>query len=377
MGDGPAGADRSTRQQAQDAFFAVVESAPFGMHFYDLLPDGRLVFSGANPAADRILGVANAQFLGKTIEEAFPPLVDTEVPARYREAAAEGRPWRTEQLSYRDNVIVGAFEVTAFQIGPRRMATVFQDITERKLAEVALTREKERLAVTLGSIADGVLSTDAEGRITLLNRMAVHLTGWSTDAAAGRQVEDVLALFGACGQESVDNPVRAALARGEVTALPPNTVARTTGGREFAVEGAAAPIRDEAGQVVGAVLAVRDTTERQRLEEIERRSQRLESLGLLAGGIAHDFNNMLSGLFGYIDLARAASEEPASVRRYMTNAASVLDRARGLAYQLLTFARGSAPVRRAVHLDELLHQTVPFALTGSAIEARFDMAPDL
>jgi len=68
----------------------IFESLPTGIHMYLLEPDGRLVFIGANTAADRILGVDNSIFIGKTIEEAFPPLKGTEVPQRYREVAGFG-----------------------------------------------------------------------------------------------------------------------------------------------------------------------------------------------------------------------------------------------------------------------------------------------
>jgi len=91
---------------------AVIEAAPFGMHFYRLEPDGRLIFTGANPAGDRILRVnnsdLNSDLVGMTIEEAFPALRDTEVPRRYREAARHGTPWRAEQIQYQDDQITGA-----------------------------------------------------------------------------------------------------------------------------------------------------------------------------------------------------------------------------------------------------------------------------
>lgn len=111
------------------------ENSPLGMHFYNLKEDNQLIFTGANPAADKLLGVNNSQFIGKTIEEAFPVLVQTEVPQRYREAAAKGIPWVTEQIDYEDNQIKGAFGVRAFQTTPQNMVAVFEDITTRKLAE--------------------------------------------------------------------------------------------------------------------------------------------------------------------------------------------------------------------------------------------------
>ena len=121
---------------------SIIDSSPMGMHIYKLEPDGRLIFTGANPAADRLLGVDNSTFVGKDIREAFPPLADTEIPEKYIEAARDGEPWHTEHINYKDDKISGAFEVHAFQTSPGRMVALFTDITVRKQAEERL-RENE------------------------------------------------------------------------------------------------------------------------------------------------------------------------------------------------------------------------------------------
>ncbi len=120
---------------SDEKFRSVVEASPMGMHFYTLQPDGKLVFSGANPAADVLLGVDNRQFIGKTIEEAFPPLSGTEISEAYKDAAAHGKNWQTEQVIYNDGKISGAFEVYAFQTLPGKMVAVFLDITKQKQIE--------------------------------------------------------------------------------------------------------------------------------------------------------------------------------------------------------------------------------------------------
>ncbi len=366
-----------TLAQRDERFLAVVQASPFGMHLYRLEPGDRLVFTGASPAADRILGVANAAFVGKSIEEAFPPLAATEVPARYRAAARDGTPWRTEQIAYQDEHIVGAFEVHAFQIAPNEMAAVFQDITERKRAEVALAREKERLSVTLRSIGDAVISTDVQGRVTLMNRVAEKLTGWPADDALGKPIAEVLRLVDPTTRERCPDPVQRVLDTGGIVELAGRTLLVARDGVERTIGDSGAPIRDDQSRIIGVVLVFRDTTEQERLEEAERRNQRLESLGMLAGGIAHDFNNLLGGLFGYVDLARECCDDPDAVRDYLTSAGSVLGRAKGLARQLLTFSKGGVPVRRAVDLQILLRETTQFALTGSAVRPGFDIATDL
>ena len=131
--------------ESEEKFRNIIQSSPMGIHMYELESDERLVFVGANPAADRLLGVNNEQFIGKTIEQAFPPLIETPIPRMYRRAAREGVPWNTEQINYQDQQITGAFEVHAFQTSPNKMAALFLDITERKRADEELERHRERL----------------------------------------------------------------------------------------------------------------------------------------------------------------------------------------------------------------------------------------
>ncbi len=117
-------------------------------------------------------------------------------------------------------------------------------------------------------------------------------------------------------------------------------------------------------------------TEMRKLEEQVQQTQKLEALGILAGGIAHDFNNLMGGLFGYIDLANEESKGR-KLSIYLSKAINTIDRARGLTAQLLTFAKGGAPVQKVTSLSSFIKETANFALSGSNISCRFDMAKNL
>jgi PAS domain S-box-containing protein/putative nucleotidyltransferase with HDIG domain len=178
-------------RESEERFRNVVESSPMGVHMYELAPDGRLIFIGANRAADEILAVDNSQFIGKTLEEAFPPLAGTEVPERYRLAAAQGELWHTEQIVYEDEQIKGAFGVTAFQTSPGRMAAMFLDVTERKRAEEALRESEEKYSNLFHHSRDAVIIHDLEGAVLDSNEQASDLFGYTREEFASLSVEDL------------------------------------------------------------------------------------------------------------------------------------------------------------------------------------------
>ena len=116
--------------------------------------------------------------------------------------------------------------------------------------------------------------------------------------------------------------------------------------------------------------------DRNELRERLSQTQKLESLGLLAGGIAHEFNNLMSGIFGYIDLAieESISKETSDA---LAKAAQTIDRGRSITAKLLTFAKGGAPIKKNEHLTPIIHEATKLALTGSNVSYRYDIHQDL
>jgi PAS domain S-box-containing protein len=127
-----------------------------------------------------------------------------------------------------------------------------------------------------------------------------------------------------------------------------------------------------------AILCVaRDISERKRLDEERLRTQKLESLGVLAGGIAHDFNNLLTGILGNLSLAKANLPESGEVAQQLAETEKAALRARDLTQQLLTFAKGGAPIKTEASLAEVIQEATAFAVRGTKAVCEYDWAEDL
>ena len=152
--------------------------APIGMHSWELQEDGRLVFAGANVAADEILGLDHQRLVGQPVEVAFPALVGTEIPERYRSICRSGGTWTAEQVLYEDERIAGAYEVHAFQTGPRHMTALFVDTTARQREQARLRLQRDlssRLASFQGLDEALALCLETAIAVTALDGGAVYL----------------------------------------------------------------------------------------------------------------------------------------------------------------------------------------------------------
>ena len=248
---------------------------------------------------------------------------------------------------------------------------------ERLKANEALAAEKERLNVTLLSIADGVSTADTQGRVVLMNKVAENLTGWSQQEAKGEPLGEVFHIINARTRQRCENPAEKVLATGGVVGLADHTVLIARNGTERRVADSGSPIRDAHGNVVGVVLVFRDITERLRMEELILNAQKLESVGILAGGIAHDFNNILTLILGNISLAKAYTSPGDKVFERLTEAEKASLRAKDLTHQLLTFSTGGVPVKKLSSLGGLLRDSTMFALRGSNVTCNFSIPDDL
>jgi two-component system cell cycle sensor histidine kinase/response regulator CckA len=256
---------------------------------------------------------------------------------------------------------------------------IIRDITELVKIQEELDAERERLAVTLRSIGDGVISADVQGRVVLLNREAEKLTGWTQAEAMGKPLPEVFQIVNEYSRETVPNPVDKVLGEGAVVGLANHTILISRDGTEQPIADSGAPIFDRQSQIIGVVLVFRNVAHEREIEDARQRADKLESIGILAGGIAHDFNNYLTGIIGNISLARLdlAGTGNSEIVSLLVDAEKCSQMAKRLTGQLLTFSKGGEPVRERVDLAKLLRLTAGFCLTGSPVELKLELPDDL
>jgi diguanylate cyclase (GGDEF)-like protein/PAS domain S-box-containing protein len=173
----------------------------------------------------------------------------------------------------------------------KRLVGIETDITERRLYEEALFREKESAQITLQSIGDGVVTTDASCRVQYINPVAEELTGWKLDDAVGRPIDEIFRAFHEETCEPLENPMAVAIRRNRsIKSVRPDLLIRRDG-NEIYIESTASPIRDVTGTVTGGVLVFHDVSE---ARELNRRLSYHASHDILTGLVnRREFENRL------------------------------------------------------------------------------------
>lgn len=244
---------------------------------------------------------------------------------------------------------------------------IHREMKGRAGAEETLRRSEENLAVTLQSIGDGVLATDAQRRITRLNPIAEKLTGWTQAEAVGRVVDEVFRIVNEETREPSLIPVEKVIATGEIHGLANHTILIARDGSEKPIADSAAPIRDKGGQIIGVVLVFRDMTEerqaqlqvRERSAQLEEANKELESFSY---SVSHDLRAPLRHVQGYAQMLEAAleGEVPEKARRYLKNIREASFEMGHLIDDLLAFSRmGRGEIsERPVAMDTLVETVI-------------------
>ena len=242
---------------------------------------------------------------------------------------------------------------------------VFEDFTELKLTEMALRESEEKFRLVFEKAPMGIVHYDHTGTTTECNDKFVEIIGAPKEQLIGfnmiRQLQD----------EKFREAVAASL-KGEVSYYEGN-YRSVTAGRITPIRVIFQPIFSQDGVLSGGVSIVEDVTERQKAEEERLRLSKIESISILAGGIAHDFNNILTTILGNIGLAMLNKKLDEEEIESLVQAEKACFRAKALSGQLLTFAKGGAPIKKVASLVKLVRESARLALAGSNSICEFSL----
>ncbi|HXW09860.1 MAG TPA: PAS domain S-box protein [Steroidobacteraceae bacterium] len=254
---------RRSEAQYRSLFENVIEGV------YRSTADGR--FEAVNPALVQMLGYDSADELlaidDNRVIYAHASERDNVISTLHRDGLVRGAE---SQLRRRDGTLVTVQEnarvIRGADDGIVGYEGTLTDITERKRAELQLYEEKEKAQVTLQSIGDAVITTDASGRVEYLNPVAEDLTGWDSREAYGRPIGEVFHVVSEATRQPVDSPIVRCLREGRVVDMVEPSVLINRRGQEISVQDSAAPIRDRGGRLIGVVMVFHDVSQERRLQ---------------------------------------------------------------------------------------------------------------
>ncbi len=341
-------------RKSQDRYQSLVDAAPVGLFVHR---DGRVLY--VNPEGRRMFGADRPdEWVGRSIAERVHPDDRRTILSRIARVVADGRsldPLQARFVRLDGTVLHGSTLGIAHEWeGEPAVLSIIIDTSERTRAEEALLATEREKAAILDSILDPVVYHGPDRRVIWANRAYAEAVGTSAFELVGHDCP--LQAIARCP----DCPVREAAEQG----VPKSRERRSDNGSVWAIQ--AVPVLDPAsGRVVGVVETLRDLTvqrtaeaERRKLEEGMMRTQRLESLGVLAGGIAHDFNNILAPIIGFTELLLAETPEDAPAYERLRQVGAAGARARDLVAQILAFSRGSEPERREARLQPVIAEAM-------------------
>ncbi|QDU89666.1 Aerobic respiration control sensor protein ArcB [Pirellulimonas nuda] len=375
-------------------------------------PDG--LITTWNSGAARIKGYAAHEIIGEHFSRFYPEEArQRDWPGEeLRRAQAAGRiedeGWRVRKDGSRfwANVVITALrdesgalcgfckvtrDLTERLQSEENARKLLQEEAARAAAEAATAeahraREAERQQraqwqVTLSSIGDAVIVTDADGAVSFMNAVAASLTGWDLANAKGRPLEEVFRIVNEHTRHPVENPVAKVLREGTVVGLANSTVLIGADGREAPIDDSGAPIRGEDGAITGVVLVFRDDTERRCALEVLRAADRRKNEFLAT--LAHELRNPLAPIRTGLELMRSRKYEPATLDEVLPVVERQTEQLVSLVDDLLDVSRVTRGLfrlrRRPSRLSGLVQAAVEAArpfIDGFGHELGVDLPPE-
>ena len=248
---------------------------------------------------------------------------------------------------------------------------LYADITQRKKDEEKIKESEERYRDLFENASDLIQIVGPDGHIDYVNR------AWRETLGYNEYEINKLTVFDLIHPEYINHclDLFKKVVQGEqVDKFETTFVAKD--GREILLEGTTS-CKFEDGKPVSTRGIFRDITENRRMEKELYKTQKLESVGILAGGIAHDFNNLLAAILGNISLAEMEVQPDSTISQRLSNATNACSRAKDLTQQLLTFAKGGVPIIKTTSIGDLIRDCVGFTLRGSNVKCDCLLPDDL
>jgi PAS domain S-box-containing protein len=289
---------------------------------------------------------------------------------------------RTERYQKSVQETVASIYLTSLMAAVGLVLLAYYMLRQMELREQhaqELRASAELFRVTLTSIDEGVIATDAEGNVTFLNPVAEALTGTKLAYAQGRNIQNVYPIFNEFTREPAENPVSKVLSLGIVSGLANHTVLQHLNGTLIPIEDSAAPILDDRKKLQGVVLVFRDVTHERKSQEMLRKTEKLASAARLSATVAHEINNPLEAIFNLVFVAKTNPEAPEAVVQQLNVAEQELERVAHITRQTLGFYRDSS-VEEQINMGLLIDSVIglyshKLRAKNIRIERQFDECP--
>lgn len=257
---------------------------------------------------------------------------------------------------------------------------ILEELVEERTAELSHEKsevskreqEKLQLATAVEQVNDSIVITDRFGSIQYINPNFTKVTGYRSDEIVGKNCRVLKS--GKQDKAFYSSMWQMISKNGKWQG---HLVNKKKDGSLYEEEMSIAAVLDEVDMVANYVAVKRDVTIRNQIQKQLAKSQKLESIGVLAGGIAHDFNNILTAILANIELSQMNLKPSHPSYMLLNDAKKASIRAQGFTKQLLTFAKGGAPVKKTASLTKVIMDSVQFILRGSSVSCEYSIPATL
>ncbi len=324
---------------------------------------GRVRFM--NKAAETLLGRTSKELVGEQFgfNILSQPPIELTIPGKCK--------GKRKEISFAD---MQSVEIQ--WEGEEAWLVSLRDITRRKQMEQALLVEKERLEVILRSVTAGVIATNQEGMVVLINRVVEQLTGCSQEKACNQAVNSILNIKNKTDRDRLADTLSQVLKTGRSIESMGETTLTTVDGIIKTIEYSCAPILTKEKEVIGAVLVIHDVTDTRKMEAEVEKAQKLESLEVLAGGLAYEYNDVLTSLLDELSMGKTAVDEGSRVFDILTEAEEGALRLKELNQRLLNFSRGGPLRKTPTYMPALLRQITSYMPKDIPVKFRWKIPGD-